>query len=64
MKWLYSVEWMDGEKQEWTSNRQVHPGRDDANLVIYIDPHGHDGRYDTVSVPLANVRQYSIREFR
>lgn len=64
MKWLCEIEWMDGQTENIVSHRHSHPQREDANLIIYVNPHGHDGRFDEIVIPLVNVRRYSLTEVK
>jgi hypothetical protein len=62
MRWIYSIEWMDGQTTEYTSSRFVRASPDARNLVVYVNPHGHDYQYDEIVIPLVNVRSYGITE--
>lgn len=63
MKWLYEIVFMDGSTENIVSYRkrnEPEPGL----LTIYVNPHGHDNRYDEVVIPLAGVRRYAVTEVR
>lgn len=58
MKWRYEIEWMDGRTESIESRRDVHSPPSGDNLIIYVNEHGHDRRWDQVLIPLVNVRKY------
>jgi hypothetical protein len=62
VRWKYIVQWLDGEESSYESPRQTHVERNDDNLIIYINPHGHDQRYDEVIIPPIGVRQVLVEE--
>jgi hypothetical protein len=62
--WTYEVTYIDGLVDSYKSPRLVHPQPTDINLIIYINEHGHDQRFDEVLIPLRNVRRYIIKEVR
>lgn len=62
MSYSYQVEWVDGMMKTFKSNRLVHPKKSDTSFVVYVNPHGHDGRYDEVLIPLNQVRCIVILE--
>lgn len=62
MRWRYWIQWMNGDQEEYESTRFKHASEADRNLVIYINEHGHDSRFDEVIIPLANVKRYTIKE--
>lgn len=64
MRWRYWIEWLDGSEAQYDSNRFHHAGPKDDNLVIWINEHGHNGRFDEVCVPLIGVKRYTITEIR
>lgn len=64
MKWKYEITWMDGLVLSYVSTRFIHQERGDLNLTIYVNEHGHDRRYDTITIPLENVRTVAIEEVR
>lgn len=57
MKWLYEIEYMDGETESIESRCDVNGNQSDIrNLIIYVNEHGHDRRCDLIIIPLVNVR--------
>lgn len=63
MKWVYEIEWMDGRTENIPSVRHLTAPENHPHLLtIYVNPHGHEGRFDTITIPLVNVRRYAITE--
>jgi hypothetical protein len=64
MSWIYEIEWMDGVKDNISSTRLRHLQPGDRNLIIEVDEHGHDRRFDEIVIPVTNVRRFKVREVR
>lgn len=63
-RWLYKIEWMDGKTSDYITTRRAGVPAASNMLTIYVNPHGHDQRYDEIGIPLDNVRQWSLTEMR
>lgn len=64
MKWTYEIHWIDGWTETIVSSRLTNASKEDRNLIIYLNEHGHDRRFDFKVIPLGNVRSYDIKEIQ
>jgi hypothetical protein len=61
-KWSYTIQWIGGELTSYTSSRFSHVTN--GTLTIYVNEHGHDGRFDEVHVNLGATMTVKVEEIR